>query len=59
MDGVILAIVLAMVFLVPLVALTIAAWRHGGEQCPEREPDLSDEERAYLQDWAKSNRWEM
>lgn len=30
----------------------------GREQCPEREPDVSDEERAYLGYFAQTNKWE-
>lgn len=56
MDGVVLIGALVLTALIA-VMFEIADWS-SREQCPEREPDLSDEDRAYLRDWTQSNRWE-
>lgn len=56
MDGIVLIGGLVLTALIA-VMLELADWSNR-EQNPEREPDLSDEDRAYLREWTQSNRWE-
>lgn len=56
-TSVMMGVVLFGVFAVPVAAL-VALAKRGGEQCPEREPDLSNEDRAYLRGYFQTNRWE-
>ncbi len=51
-------LVLAAIFAVPTSLLLALIWTKSGEQCPERDPDLSEDDRAYMRAWSQSNRWE-